>query len=149
MIDDLTIQKVKDAARIVDVVGDYVRLRRIGQNLTGLCPFHDDRNDNNFIVSPAKNIAHCFVCDETYDCIEFVKRKEGVEFLDAIRLLAKKYGIYIDEKQQSMTANTEPRPERPKPQPKPKRYWPLEWVSRYEADGSDNFVRWISHARTS
>ena len=143
MIDDLTIQKVKDAARIVDVVGNYVKLKRQGKDFTGLCPFHDDRHTGNFIVSPALNIARCFACDETYDCIEFVKRKEGVEFLDAIRLLAKKYGIYIDEKQQIMTANTEPRQERPKPQPKPKRYWPLEWVSRYEADGSDSFVRFI------
>lgn len=144
MIDDFTIQKVKDSARIMDVVSDYVSLKRQGSEFTGLCPFHADRHAGNFMVSPSKNFAHCFVCDETYDPIEFIKRMEDVDFLDAIRLLAKKYGIYIDEKQQIIEAKADQRPA-PKPQPpKPKRYWPLDWVGRYMADGSDNLVRWIN-----
>lgn len=140
MIDDFTIQKVKDSARIMDVVSDYVSLKRQGSEFTGLCPFHADRHAGNFMVSPSKNFAHCFVCDETYDPIEFIMRMEDVDFLDAIRLLAKKYGIYIDEKQERIEQKAEPRPLPPQ---KPKRYWPFEWVSRYMADGSDNFVRWI------
>ena len=60
MIDRLTIDKILDAANIVDVVSDFVTLKRAGANLKGLCPFHDDRTPS-FMVSPSKNICKCFV----------------------------------------------------------------------------------------
>ena len=65
MIDQLTIDKIRDTAQILDVVSDYVSLRRRGQNYVGLCPFHADKNPS-FYVSPAKNICKCFSCPKIY-----------------------------------------------------------------------------------
>ena len=142
MIDDLTIQRVKDSAKILDVVSDYVTLKRNGNQCeyTGRCPFHDDRHAGSFTVNTKKNFAHCFPCDKTWDPIAFIQDIEKVDFIDAIRILAKKFGVYIDESGETPPQKAEPRP---LPPPLPKRTWPLEWVGRYMADGSDNFVRWI------
>ena len=96
MIRQLDIDKVLDAANIVDVVSDYVSLKRAGANFKGLCPFHDD-NTPSFSVSPARNFCKCFACGEGGGPINFIMKKEGMTFPEAIRFLAKKYGIKIDE----------------------------------------------------
>ena len=143
MIDDLTIQRVKDSAKIVDVVSDYVTLKRAGVEWTGRCPFHDDRHTGSFMVNAAKNIATCFPCGKTWDPIAFIQDIEHVDFIDAIRILAKKFGVYIDEKGEKPLPQVKAEP-RPTPPPLPKRTWPLSFVKRNMADGSDQFIRWLT-----
>lgn len=100
MIDRNTISKIMDAARIEDVVGDFVTLKRAGANLKGLCPFHDDRTPS-FIVSPAKNFCKCFACGKGGNPVGFIMEHEQLTYPDALRWLAKKYGITIEEKEMS------------------------------------------------
>lgn len=100
MIDRATIDKIIEAANIVDVVSDFITLKRAGANLKGLCPFHDDRTPS-FMVSPAKNICHCFACGEGGSPLNFIMKHEQLSYPDALRYLAKKYGIPIQEKEQT------------------------------------------------
>ncbi len=98
MIDRATVDKIIDAAKIVDVVGEFVTLRKSGVNYKGLCPFHDDKNPS-FMVSPAKNICHCFVCGKGGTPAGFLMEHEQITYPDALRWLAKKYNIEIVEKE--------------------------------------------------
>ena len=98
MIDRATVDKILDAAQIVDVVGEFVTLRKSGVNYKGLCPFHDDRNPS-FMVSPAKNICHCFVCGKGGTPAGFLMEHEQITYPEALRWLAKKYNIEIVEKE--------------------------------------------------
>ena len=100
MIDRATIDKIMDAANIVDVVSDFVTLKRAGANLKGLCPFHDDRTPS-FIVSPAKNYCKCFACGKGGNPVGFIMEHEQISYPDALRYLAKKYGITIEEREMS------------------------------------------------
>ena len=98
MIDRPTVDKIVDAARIVDVVSEFVTLRKSGVNYKGLCPFHDDRNPS-FMVSPSKNICHCFVCGKGGTPASFLMEHEQITYPEALRWLAKKYNIEIVEKE--------------------------------------------------
>ena len=98
MIDRATVDKILDASRIVDVVGEFVTLRKSGVNYKGLCPFHDDKNPS-FMVSPSKNICHCFVCGKGGTPAGFLMEHEQMTYPDALRWLAKKYDIEIVEKE--------------------------------------------------
>ena len=98
MIDRITVDKILDAANIVDVVSDFVALKRAGANLKGLCPFHDDRTPS-FMVSPARNYCKCFACGEGGSPVGFIMKHEQLSYPDALRYLAKKYGIKIEEKE--------------------------------------------------
>ncbi len=98
MIDRATVDRIIDAARIVDVVGEFVTLRKSGVNYKGLCPFHDDKNPS-FMVSPAKNICHCFVCGKGGTPAGFLMEHEQISYPEALRWLAKKYNIEIVEKE--------------------------------------------------
>lgn len=100
MIDQLTIDKIRDTAQILDVVSEFVTLRRRGQNHVGLCPFHADKSPS-FYVSPSKNICKCFSCGEGGDPVHFIMKHEQYNYMEAIRWLAKKYGIEIEEKELS------------------------------------------------
>ena len=88
------IQHVIDEAKIEEVVGEFVKLRKSGVNMTGLCPFHDDENDGNFIVRPSTiapkdhgNTYRCFVCDARGDSVKFLMEHVKMSFPDAIRWL--------------------------------------------------------------
>ena len=98
MIDRATVDKIIDAARIYDVVSEFVTLKKSGVNYKGLCPFHDDRNPS-FMVSPAKNICHCFVCGKGGTPAGFLMEHEQITYPEALRWLAKKYNIEIVEKE--------------------------------------------------
>ena len=98
MIDQITIGRIQDAAQIVDVVSDFVTLRRRGANYVGLCPFHDDRTPS-FYVSPSKNICKCFACGEGGSPIHFVMKHEQFSYYEALKYLARKYGIEVVEKE--------------------------------------------------
>jgi len=98
MIDRATIDKIMDAVNIVDVVGEFVTLRKAGVNYKGLCPFHDDKTPS-FMVSPSKQICHCFACGEGGNAVNFLMKHEQITYPEALRWLAKKYNIEIQEKE--------------------------------------------------
>jgi DNA primase len=100
MIDKLTIDKIYNAAQIVDVVSDFVTLKKRGVNYVGLCPFHEDSSPS-FYVSPSKNICKCFACGEGGTSVQFIIKHEQVSYLEALRYLAKKYHIEIKERELS------------------------------------------------
>ena len=87
-----------DATNIVDVVGDFVTLRKAGVNYKGLCPFHDDKTPS-FMVSPSKQICKCFACGEGGTAVNFLMKHEQITYPEALRWLAKKYNIEIQEKE--------------------------------------------------
>ena len=100
MIDQATIDRIIETAQIVDVVSDFVSLKRRGANYTGLCPFHNEKTPS-FSVSPAKNICKCFSCGKGGNPINFIMEHEQMSFFEALRYLAKKYGIEIQERELS------------------------------------------------
>jgi DNA primase len=100
MIDRATIERIKDTADIVDVVSDFVSLKKVGINYRGLCPFHDDHTPS-FYVSPTRRTCHCFVCGEGGDCVGFIMKHEQMTYGDALHWLARKYNIEIQEKELS------------------------------------------------
>jgi DNA primase len=96
MIDQFTIEKIQSAAQIEQVVSDFITLRKRGINYVGLCPFHDDKTPS-FYVSPAKNICKCFSCGEGGTPVHFIMKHEQLSYIDALKYLAKKYGIEVKE----------------------------------------------------
>lgn len=98
MIDQTTIDRIIDAAEITDVVSQFVTLKRRGINFVGLCPFHQDKTPS-FYVSPAKNICKCFACGEGGSAVHFIMKHEQLSYFDALRFLAKKYNIEIQERE--------------------------------------------------
>ena len=98
MIEQSTIQKVIDTADIVEVVKDFVTLKRSGANYKGLCPFHNEKTPS-FMVSPAKGIFKCFGCGESGNAVGFVMKHELFTFPNSIKYLAEKYNIQIEEKE--------------------------------------------------
>jgi DNA primase len=100
MITKETIEAIKDTARIEEVVGDFVLLKRRGVNLLGRCPFHDEKTPS-FTVSPAKGIYKCFGCGVSGDSIKFIMEHEHFTYPEALRHVAKKYNIQIEETESS------------------------------------------------
>lgn len=98
MIDQITIDKIIEAARIEDVVGEFVTLKKRGVNLVGLCPFHTDKTPS-FYVSPSKNICKCFACGEGGSAVHFIMKHEQLSYYEALKYLGKKYNIEIQEKE--------------------------------------------------
>lgn len=99
LIDDATVQRIMEAARIEDVVRSYgVDLHRAGSVLKGLCPFHDEKTPS-FVVSPAKGIFKCFGCGKGGNAIIFVREKEQCSYGEALRILARKYNIEVPERE--------------------------------------------------
>ena len=139
------IRAVNDAAKIEDVVSDFIKLRKSGVNFTGICPFHEDRHDGNFIVRPSTvsekrggNTYRCFVCDKKGGPVQFLMDAEHMTFPDAIRYLGKKYCIEVDDVPLDWT----PPPPRPAPPTLPVLEIPREWVKRtMEIDNT--LVGWI------
>ncbi len=103
MISQKTIQEIRETAKIEDVVGDYVTLKKRGVNLLGLCPFHNEKTPS-FTVSPTKNIYKCFGCGESGGAIGFIMEHEGMTYPQALKHLAAKYNIEIDETKPSQEA---------------------------------------------
>jgi DNA primase len=98
MIDQLTIEKILDAANIVDVVSEFVTLRKRGVNYVGLCPFHNEKTPS-FYVSPSKGICKCFSCGKGGNVIHFLMEHEQMSYWDAAKWLARKYGIPYNERE--------------------------------------------------
>ena len=100
MIPSETVDRILDAARIEEVVGDFVTLKRRGANYTACCPFHNEKTPS-FSVSPSKGIYKCFGCGESGTAVGFVMKHENISYVEALRYLAKKYHIEIVEKEES------------------------------------------------
>ena len=98
MIDQPTIERIKDAANIVEVVSEFVTLRRSGANYKGLCPFHDEKTPS-FMVSPARGTCHCFGCGKGGNAVSFIMEHEQMTYPEALRWLARKYHIDIQERE--------------------------------------------------
>ena len=98
MIDRATIDKILDAAQIVDVVSDFVTLKKRGVNYIGLCPFHDDKTPS-FYVSPAKGLCKCFACGKGGNAVHFIMEHEQMSYPEALKWLAKKYHIEVKERE--------------------------------------------------
>lgn len=88
------LQEIKSRLNIEDLVSQYVQLKKIGQNLKGLCPFHAEKTPS-FIVSPQKGIAYCFGCRKGGDVFQFIQEMEGVDFVDALKILAERTGVEL------------------------------------------------------
>jgi hypothetical protein len=144
------IRTVIEHAKIEEVVGDFVDLRKAGVNLTGKCPFHDDKHDGNFIVRPStlsydrpgRNSYKCFVCGAKGGPVQFLMQSEKMTFPDAIRYLGKKYCIDVD----NVPLNWTPPPPKPVPPPPPPLEIPRSYVSRtieIETERTVIFTYWL------
>ena len=100
MIDRETIDRIFSAVNIVDVVGDYVTLKRKGTNYQACCPFHQEKTPS-FVVSPARGIYKCFGCGKAGNAVNFVMESENVSYPEALKMLAKRYGIEVREEAQT------------------------------------------------
>lgn len=98
MIDQQTIDRILAAANIVDVISDYVTLRKAGVNYKACCPFHDEKTPS-FVVSPAKGLYKCFGCGKGGNVFSFIMEHEGVSWIEAVRIVGKKYGIEVRERE--------------------------------------------------
>ncbi|MCP3659735.1 MAG: DNA primase [Bacteroidetes bacterium] len=104
MIKNNTIEIVKNHIRIEEIIGDFVSLKKKGNNLWANCPFHNERTPS-FSVSPNKGIYKCFGCDAKGDAINFLMELEGMTFVDAIKYIAKRYGVEIEEDNEKVDFN--------------------------------------------
>ena len=98
MIDRQTVERIKDAANIVDVVSEFVTLKKSGANYKGLCPFHNEKTPS-FMVSPARGTCHCFGCGKGGNAVSFIMEHEQMTYPEALRWLARKYHIEIKERE--------------------------------------------------
>jgi len=98
LIPKFTIDKIIDAARVEDVIGDFITLKKRGANLLGLCPFHGEKSPS-FTVSPAKGIYKCFGCGKSGTAVNFIMDHESLTYPEALKYLANKYGIEVVEKE--------------------------------------------------
>jgi hypothetical protein len=154
IIDKLTEEKIKDAASVVDVIGDFYQLKKKGVYYECLCPFHDDKHTGSFKISPKKNTYSCYSCGAHGDAIQFLMAKQGLSYPDSLRWLAKKYSIVIpdDEKESwsdrlnaiiEQAKEAEARRQSERQQPKTL-YLPLETPKEMMTNtGSSNLVRWL------
>ena len=100
MISKTTIDKILDAAQIVDVISDFVTLKRRGANFTACCPFHNEKTPS-FSVSPSRGIYKCFGCGKAGNVVNFVMEHEQLSYVDSLKFLGKKYGIEVTDKEES------------------------------------------------
>ena len=126
MIDRPTIERILASADIVDVVSEFVTLRKAGMNYKGLCPFHDDTTPS-FSVSPSRNYCHCFSCGKGGTPVGFIMEHEQMTYVEALRWLAKKYHIEIKEREQTSE-------ERQQESERESMFILNEWVAKYYHD---------------
>ena len=139
-IEKYIIERILDTAKIEEVVGDFVTLKKKGVRYLGLCPFHDDRHIGSFVVYPKGNCFKCFKCDAKGGVVDFLMKHENLSYPDAIRWLGKKYSIETD-----MTDfNYTPPPPRPAPPPLPMLVLPDAMVkARMKGIDENILVRWL------
>ena len=141
-INDLTVERIKAAADIVDVVGQFVSLRKKGKEYSGLCPFHNDRHLGSFMVSKSKGIAKCFSCGWSGDSVKFLMEHAGMKYRDALVWIADRYGIWLDEADRHDYVPPKPKPA---PPPLPVLALPKEWVKELRGEKVNDLplVKWL------
>ena len=141
MIDDLTIRKIKDAASIVDVIGDFYELRKSGVEYECKCPFHEDKHIGSFKISPKKNYAKCFSCGWQGGPIDFLMEHERLSFVDALRWLGKKYSIEVEGSENFHVRPSVPRQQVP---PLPMLVLPdWMWQIKFGLPDEHPFYQWL------
>jgi len=105
VITDAKIAEIRERADIVDIVGEYVTLKRAGANMKGVCPFHAD-SDPSFNVNPARQFYHCFGCGASGDVFRFLQQVEGLQFMEAVERLAARYGVELPRAEMTPAART-------------------------------------------
>lgn len=147
MIDKFTEQKIKDSADIVDVMGDFLVLKRTGVRYTCLCPFHEDHELGSFSIYPRANVYKCFSCDAKGGPIDFLIDYKKLSYPEALIYLAKKYGIHVDEKyDKEKFKNIKPSKPREMTEATndlPKRIWPTDTIGYFKNLDDDNLVKWL------
>ena len=141
MIDEMTIRKVKEAAGIVDVIGDFYDLRKSGTEYECKCPFHQDRHIGSFKISLRKNYAKCFSCGWQGGPIDFLMEHEHLSFADAVRWLGKKYCIEVEGSENFKVKSSLPRQMAPALPMLVLPDW--MWQIRTVIPDEDTLVRWI------
>lgn len=96
LIDRATVDRIYAAADIVEIIGDYVTLKRKGVNYQACCPFHNEKTPS-FVVSPSKGVFKCFGCGKAGNAVTFVMEHEGISYPEALKAVAKRYGIEVQE----------------------------------------------------
>ncbi len=132
MIERSTINRILETANIVDVISDYITLKKAGSSYKGLCPFHDDRTPS-FSVSPVKGVYKCFACGEAGNVVNFIMKYEQLGYIDALKILAKKYHIEI--KEHELTPE-----ERKKENERESLFLINEWATKYFHDTLKNNI---------
>lgn len=140
MINELTINKIKEAASIVDVIGDFYDLKKSGVEYECKCPFHEDRHIGSFKISPKKNYAKCFSCGWQGGPIDFLMEHERLSFADALRWLGKKYSIEVEGSEQFTPRPSVPRQQVP---PLPMLTLPMWMVYARQTTTDNTLIRWI------
>ena len=146
MIDTFTIQRVKDASNIVEVISEFLTLKKSGKQYTCLCPFHADRNIGNFKVNPIRGYYTCYACGAHGNSIDFLMNYGGMTFSDAIRYLGTKYGIYVDDEKTPVNPKVKCKPHTPPPQ-LPMMEFDEKYLSARRDLTNDNLVNWINSLR--
>ena len=100
MIDRATVDRIYAAANIVDIIGDYVTLKKKGVNYQACCPFHNEKTPS-FVVSPSKGVYKCFGCGKGGNAVTFIMEHESVSYPEALKMVAKRYGIEVEEREQT------------------------------------------------
>lgn len=142
MLDKFNIQRIVDAASVVDVISDYIQLKKCGSEYQCLCPFHSDRHMGSFKVSPRINRYHCFSCEADGDAVDFLRSYAGMSFPDAIKYLGAKYGIMVEGAEQF-----HPKPCKPHaPAPRlPMLVLPTSFAKSRQQLDRDNLANFIKH----
>lgn len=134
------VNKIIETAKIEEVVSDFMELRKTGVRYTGICPFHDDHEDGNFIVYPEGNCYRCFACEAKGGAVTFLMEHANMSFPDAIRYLGKKYNIETD----NIPFDYVPPKPKPRPAPLPTLSLPRKMVADLSANTiGDTLVEWI------
>ena len=100
MIDRATVDRIYAAANIVDIIGDYVTLKKKGVNYQACCPFHNEKTPS-FVVSPSKGVYKCFGCGKGGNAVTFIMEHESISYPEALKIVAKRYGIEVEEREQT------------------------------------------------
>lgn len=132
MIDRPTVDRIMEAANIVDVISEFVSLRKAGTSFKGLCPFHDDRTPS-FSVSPVKGVYKCFSCGEAGNVVNFIMKHEQMTYPEALRWIARKYNIEVQERE--LTSE-----EKQLENERESMFLVNEWASKYFQDILKNHV---------
>ena len=143
MIDRITETKIKESAKIVDVVGEFLDLKKKGVEYTTYCPFHQDKHLGNFMVSPKRNIAKCFSCGWSGDPIKFLMEHEKMEYKEALMWLAKKYNIPCEDAKDYAYTPAPPRPPVPQLPTLELPKFVMAGTLLDDALANDNLVTWI------